>query len=118
MIDPPIKLHPCLTCGACCNTYRVSFHYSEMLSESHGVPETMSTQTTPYQNAMNGTDQENPRCVAFIGNVGEVSSCSIYKNRPGCCRLFKASFENGTRSIECEKCRIKSHLTPLTQSDW
>ena len=118
MIDPPLKLHPCLTCGACCNSYRVSFHYSEMLSESHGVPEEMSVQTTPYQNAMLGTNLEFPRCIAFVGEVGEVSSCSIYKNRPGCCRLFKASFENGERNPACEESRAGKSLRPLTEEDW
>lgn len=112
------KLHPCLTCGACCNSYRVSFHYSEMLTESHGVPEELSTQTTPYQNAMNGTNQEHPRCVAFIGEVGEVSSCAIYANRPGCCRLFKASFENGECDLMCESARRGKNMAPLTLADW
>jgi Fe-S-cluster containining protein len=89
-----------------------------MLSESYGVPEEMSLPTTPYQNAMKGTDQDHPRCIAFVGQVGKASSCSIYENRPGCCRLFKASFENGERSLECEKCRIGKSLPPLTASDW
>ncbi|RYZ68227.1 MAG: YkgJ family cysteine cluster protein [Proteobacteria bacterium] len=118
MIENAPKLHPCQTCGACCNSYRVSFHYSEMLAESHAVPEGLSHQTSPYQNAMNGTDQANPRCIAFVGEVGESSSCSIYANRPGCCRLFKASFENGVHDIECDRARAGKHMVPLTAEDW
>ncbi|MEK7357364.1 MAG: YkgJ family cysteine cluster protein [Bdellovibrionota bacterium] len=118
MVDDRVKIHPCQKCGACCNSYRVSFHYSEMLTDSHGVPEGLSHQITPYQNAMTGTNQKNPRCIAFVGKVGEVSSCSIYVNRPDCCRLFKASFENGERNRDCEAAREGKSLRPLTIKDW
>ncbi len=114
--DP--ALHPCLTCGACCATYRVSFHYLEMRPDSHGVPEGMSVQISPYQNAMMGTNQENPRCIALRGVVGELASCGIYQNRPNCCRIFEASFENGAPHTSCDEARAGKGLRALSPDDW
>ena len=98
--------------------YRVSFHYSEMLKQSHGVPEGVSRQISPYQNAMIGTDQANPRCIALSGVVGESTTCEIYENRPSVCRLFKASFENGAVDIACDQARAGKGLRALTAGDW
>ena len=110
--------HPCLSCGACCNFFRVSFHWSETLFESYRVPTEMTDELTLYRNVMTGTDQVNPRCVAFTGVVGKLVGCAIYKNRPGCCRDFKASFEDGIKSLTCDQARAAKGLSLLQIEDW
>ncbi|OFZ29218.1 MAG: hypothetical protein A2622_14280 [Bdellovibrionales bacterium RIFCSPHIGHO2_01_FULL_40_29] len=110
--------NPCLSCGACCAFFRVSFHWTETSVESHGVPIALTKQISPYMNAMNGTDQVKPNCVALKGTVGESTSCGIYEYRPNCCRIFKASFEDGSRNESCDKARLSKGLKPLQTSDW
>jgi hypothetical protein len=110
--------HPCLKCGACCAAFRVSFHWSEVLSESHQVPAELTTNITPHLNAMKGTDQVGPHCIALSGTVGDHVSCQIYERRPSTCRNFKASYENGMNSPHCDRARSIRGLAPLTAEDW
>lgn len=113
-----MKTHPCLSCGACCAYYRVSFHWSETMAESHGVPIGLTNSVTPHQNSMNGTNQEKPSCVALLGTVGESTSCTIYNNRPTACRTFKPSYEDGIVNRNCETARMSKGLDCLTLADW
>jgi Fe-S-cluster containining protein len=110
--------HPCLSCGACCAYYRVSFHWLESLPESHQVPLSQSKPISIHFNAMNGTDGTNPRCHSLKGQIGQCVSCEIYKNRPECCRIFIASFENGIQNIRCDEARINKGLLPLLLTEW
>lgn len=110
--------HPCLSCGACCAFFRVSFHWTETSAESHGVPIAMTTQISQYANAMNGTTQAKPLCVALEGVIGESTSCGIYEQRPNCCRTFKASFEDATQNESCDQARVSKGLKILQVSDW
>ncbi len=110
--------HPCLSCGACCAFFRVSFHWTETAAESHGVPIALTKPISQYMNAMDGTDQLKPICVALRGVVGESTSCSIYEKRPNCCRLFKASFEDGSINESCDEARLSKGLKVLRPSDW
>ncbi len=110
--------HPCLSCGACCAYFRVSFHWSEILTVSHSVPEALTVKISPHQSAMLGTDQVRPVCVALKGKVGQSTSCSIYENRPECCRSFAASFENGLENLRCDQARVGQGLAALTLQDW
>lgn len=113
-----IALHPCLSCGACCSFFRVSFHWTETYPESHGVPLEMTNQISPTVNAMNGTGGAAPRCVALSGVIGQSARCGIYQNRPGICRAFSASFEDGTRNIDCDRARLSKGLLVLTTESW
>jgi Fe-S-cluster containining protein len=110
--------HPCLSCGACCAFYRVSFHWTETAAESHGVPIALTTQISQYVNAMDGTNQTQPSCVALKGIVGVATSCSIYEKRPNCCRIFKASFEDGAKNENCDEARLSKGLKVLSLTDW
>lgn len=112
------KPHPCLSCGACCAFFRVSFHWTETATESHGVPIALTKQISQYVNAMNGTDQAKPSCVALEGIIGKSTSCSIYENRPDCCRQFQASFEDGSKNDKCDEARASKGLKMLQISDW
>lgn len=110
--------HPCQKCGACCAYFRVSFHWSEILQESSGVPEQLTIKIAPHQSAMLGTNQKNPRCISLNGTVGKNNFCQIYLNRPVACRDFLPSFENGLRNESCDKARKSKGLSSLILSDW
>lgn len=110
--------HPCQKCGACCALYRVSFHWSETLSESHNVPPDSTVSVSPHHLAMKGTNAAKPYCQALEGIIGESVSCRIYAHRPSCCREFSASFENGIENKTCAEARLAKGLTPLTLADW
>jgi uncharacterized protein len=111
-------MHPCQSCGACCASFRVSFHWSETLAESHRVPSDLTQPVTPHLLAMKGTDQETPRCQALDGVVGQKVSCLIYPNRSSTCRNFRPSFEDGYQSAICGEARSKRGLKPLKIEDW
>lgn len=113
-----MKSHPCQSCGACCAYYRVSFHWSETLAESYNVPVALTRGISPHKNAMNGTNQQKPSCVALLGVVGKSTSCQIYDMRPSPCRSFKPSFEDGLQNKNCEKARLSKGLGYLTLADW
>lgn len=67
---------------------------------------------------MNGTDQIQPSCTALVGEIGVATTCGIYVNRPGACRNFSASFENGLVGPDCEKARLGKGLRLLSATDW
>ena len=111
-----MKTHPCLTCGACCAYFRVSFYWAESLPDSFHVPEDLIEIVTPQLVAMKR--DANNRCVALKGEVGKESLCSIYEKRSSSCRDFIASFENGEHNELCDRARAKFNLPPLTQDHW
>jgi Fe-S-cluster containining protein len=107
------KPHPCLSCGACCATFRVSFYWAEP------VPEEYTEKLTNFYACMKGTNEaESPRCVALGGTLGESVACGIYENRPTPCRSFEASLENGEVNERCDRARVGKGLLPLTPDDW
>ncbi len=111
--------HPCMTCGACCNYYKVQFHHSECLSDSLSVPIDLTYPVLVSDNlVMKGTYKKDPRCVALKGVIGEEVTCSIYEQRPSCCRNFTASFEDGQQNFRCDQARLAKGLSPLTMDDW
>ena len=68
--------------------------------------------------AMMGTWDQRMRCVAVSGKIGQSVQCSIYENRPSCCRSFQASYENGQRNRRCDKARLARGLKALSGDDW
>jgi uncharacterized protein len=95
----------CLTCGACCATYRVSFYAGECDYQAEGlVPTELVTPITPFMVCMQGTEKNPSRCVALQGTIGESIHCSIYANRSSTCRNFAAGSE------ACISARIKHGL--------
>lgn len=75
--------NPCVSCGACCAYFRVSFYWAESESGGGTVPQDLTEQITPFMSAMKGTNQKhNTRCTALTGTVGECVSCAIYSQRP------------------------------------
>jgi len=117
-------LHPCQTCGACCASFRVSFHWREAESDpddksDHSVPQDYTEDLDLNQRCMKGTnDKHKPSCIALMGEVGNYAHCIIYLNRPSPCRKFEASFENGYKNARCDEARAKHGLKPLTKYDY
>jgi uncharacterized protein len=93
----------CLSCGACCAHFRVSFYWAE----GENIEEDLVESLTSVYSCMKGTNQKNPRCVALEGEVGKGVSCSIYENRSSSCKEVQAGDE------QCEKARAAHGLIPL-----
>ncbi|MDH5484426.1 MAG: YkgJ family cysteine cluster protein [Gammaproteobacteria bacterium] len=83
--------NPCIICGACCVSFRVSFYWGETTTvQVGGVPDELTEKINNHRVAMRGTNQKNPRCIALDGEISQLVSCSIYDNRPSPCREFVA----------------------------
>jgi Fe-S-cluster containining protein len=108
--------NPCVTCGACCALFRVSFHWSEADAATGGrTPTELSVRVTPHRVAMRGTEKVPIRCVALEGEIGKRVRCTIYPTRPSPCREFRTSWVHGPRSERCERARAAYGLPPLEQ---
>lgn len=113
-----ISKHPCLSCGACCASYRVSFDVEESKLNNKNrdwcVPVNMTENNGNSTFSMKGTNQKHrPSCFALKGEIGKKVTCEIYINRPSPCRQFTASFEDGKRHPRCDEARKKHGLKPL-----
>ncbi|MGE5085727.1 MAG: YkgJ family cysteine cluster protein [Bacillota bacterium] len=113
-----LYVHPCVKCGACCSFFRVIFDKDEVHPMSHHVPKEFTEKINTNERIMLGTNQVKIRCVALTGQIGQSVSCSIYENRPSCCRRFAASYENGSKNPNCDLARKAKGLKPLKPSDF
>lgn len=59
------NLNPCMTCGACCAFFRVSFYWAEADDAGGTIPARLTEQISPFHRCMSGTNQKNPRCIAL-----------------------------------------------------
>ncbi|MDU7587744.1 MULTISPECIES: YkgJ family cysteine cluster protein [Diaphorobacter] len=100
-------LHPCLTCGACCASFRVDFSVHETEELGGCVPDGLVVPVTDHTARMRGTDHAQPRCSALTGQVGLRAACGIYEWRPSPCREFEAG------SAACNRARQRHHLPAL-----
>jgi hypothetical protein len=111
--------NPCLSCGACCCHYRVSFYWREADDDTPGgVPVGMTEDFNDMRRMMRGTNDRAPRCVALEGEIGGLAPCAIYERRPSVCREFPASYSDGRHNERCDKARIKYGLPPVSPADW
>lgn len=97
--------NPCVSCGACCVTYRVSFYWAE--AEALGLPEHLVEQLNPFYACMAGTNAAKPRCQALDGEIGSSVGCSVYAQRPAACHEVQAGDE------KCNRARQRHGLPPL-----
>jgi Fe-S-cluster containining protein len=101
---------PCLSCGACCATFRVAFDWTEVESESSPsghVPEGLVERLNTHLACMRGTDLPPVRCAALVGHVGAAVTCGIYEWRPSPCRAFLPG------SAACNDARVRHGLPAL-----
>lgn len=94
----------CLSCGACCSYFRVSFYWAEGID----MPQDYVESLTLVYSCMKGTNQANPRCIALQGEVGKQVSCGMYEQRSSSCKEVQIADE------QCNKARIAHRLIPFT----
>ncbi|TFW34997.1 YkgJ family cysteine cluster protein [Massilia horti] len=104
-MSPPSE-NPCLSCGACCRTYRVSFYWGEALEL--GLPTELIEQVTPHLACMAGTNATQPRCVALGHGTAGPMACGVYPQRPSPCRELQIGDE------KCNRARERHGLLPLS----
>ncbi|MEN9560715.1 MAG: hypothetical protein RLZZ502_1926 [Pseudomonadota bacterium] len=106
--------NPCLNCGACCSTFKVSFYWAEADDVEGGkVPAALTNQCHLMSRCMKGTDASAPRCIALTGIVGDEVACSVYELRPSPCRTFNFHGENGMPNPRCNEARAKHGLPSI-----
>ena len=105
--------NPCITCGACCASFRVDFAREELQSEGGCVPDGLTVELNQRLIRMRGTDHLKPRCAALVGTVGEKASCGIYEWRPAPCREFGLRAPVGLGDEACARARARHGLPPL-----
>jgi len=103
--------HPCLSCGACCASFRVDFHPAELAGGAfawgRGVPVAMTLPVSAGIVRLCGTDASEPRCIALAGEIGVAVACGIYHGRPSPCREFDIEHP------ACNRARRYCGLPPL-----
>ncbi|UXY13788.1 YkgJ family cysteine cluster protein [Chitiniphilus purpureus] len=104
---------PCLSCGACCAAFRVTFDASELQSEGGCVPDGLADREAAHLARLKGTDHARPRCLALTGQIGVQVRCGIYQERPNPCREFAPLAELGDFSPACNRARARHGLPPL-----
>ncbi len=108
------SVNPCMSCGACCAWFRVSFYWAEGDDGGGGVPSELTEPLTPFLRCMAGTNEKKPRCRALTGEVGRSVHCSIYASRPSPCREFPMTGEQGRPNDACDRARAAYGLPPLS----
>ncbi|AOX99180.1 YkgJ family cysteine cluster protein [Jeongeupia sp. USM3] len=106
-------MNPCLSCGACCAAFRVTFHRSELESEGGCVPDALADAETSELYRLRGTDYARPRCVALVGEIGVAVHCGLYRERPNPCRDFAPLADVGVFSEACNRARARHGLPAL-----
>lgn len=107
--------NPCLSCGACCAYFRVSFYWSEAEVALGGrVPPEMTVPIHTHLIAMKGSDAIPPRCCALQGEIGQAVYCSIYEQRPAVCSEIMYTGFGGLSEEKCDKARMAHGLPPLS----
>ena len=97
--------NPCLDCGACCATFRVSFYWAE--ADTRAIPPELTEQVNAHFSCMAGTNRAAPHCAALDGRVGQRTGCRIYPHRPSPCREVQAG------DSQCAKARAHHGLPAL-----
>lgn len=107
--------NPCISCGACCAHFRVSFYCGELEDGSGGtVPAALTARVAPMIACMKGTEQGRGRCVALAGELGKAGiACTIYDRRPSTCREFDNWLPDGTPNPQCQRLRARIGLPLL-----
>jgi hypothetical protein len=106
--------NPCLTCGACCAHFRVSFYWAEADDATPGgVPAALTEKLDDARAVMKDTNRPHPWCVALEGEVGRRVACAIYDRRPKVCRDLPSSWSEGRAEEKCDRARHAWGLPPL-----
>ena len=97
----------CVTCGACCASFRVDFSVQECDDQGGRVPAGLADRLNDSLCRMRGTDYQPARCAALTGKLGQKVACGIYEWRPSPCREFAQG------SDACQRTRSRHGLGAL-----
>ncbi len=61
--------NPCISCGACCAYFRVSFYWAE--DGSGTVPVSMTEKLNDFMRYMKGTNEPHLQCINLCGEIGK-----------------------------------------------
>ena len=81
-------IHPCLTCGVCCQNYRVEFSVYELRSMGGTVPDELAHEAGSNRARMNGTQYRPVRCAA-LGPLPDVGPEAPVYWQEACRHLMK-----------------------------
>ncbi|CAB1207352.1 YkgJ family cysteine cluster protein [Acinetobacter bouvetii] len=95
----------CLSCGACCAYFRVSFYWAEGLA----MPKHYTEPVNAVYSCMTGTNQKSPRCIALKGEIGQQVSCGMYEARSSSCKEVQIADE------QCNKARKAHNMIAFIQ---
>lgn len=105
---------PCLSCGACCAFFRVSFYWADTHPDTGTrVPDSLTEAVSPFMVAMRGTLSAPVRCIALQGTPGQSTRCAIYPTRPSPCRELNPWHPDGQPNDQCQRARLGHGLPPL-----
>ncbi|PBD41306.1 zinc/iron-chelating domain-containing protein [Klebsiella pneumoniae] len=107
------EINPCMTCGACCAYFRVSFYWAEADDAGGLVPSALTEPLTPFLRCMSGTNQRQSAARPCLAISATPFTALIYENRPSPCREFAMSGENGEENDACNRARARYGLPPL-----
>lgn len=105
MLSQMLQEDACLSCGACCAFFRVSFYWAE----GESMPERALEPLNALYSCMKGTNQKSPRCVMLSGEVGQQVTCSMYAQRSSTCKEVEVG------DAQCLKARSAHGLIPLIE---
>lgn len=110
------KPNPCLSCGACCAYYLITFPEEDCNHLPGGyVPIELTAVSAINRRSMKGTEIRHPRCIALEGCLGAQVHCRIYDSRPSTCRAFKRSWSQGFGNELCDRARLAYGLQPFSK---
>lgn len=96
---------PCTTCGACC---AFAADWPRFSLETDEVIARLPPGLVDLPN--NRMRWEGNRCSALLGNVGVVTACAVYKDRPEVCRACEVGDD------ACTMARTRYGLSPLERA--
>ena len=97
--------HPCLSCGACCASFRVDFAVYEMQAMGGTVPDGLALDVNGSTCRMRGTEQVPIRCADRPG--GPAGGVQHLRTAPA------PSLEFSAGDYACHKARARHGLAPL-----
>lgn len=105
--------NPCLSCGACCAAFRVSFYWTEADDAPGGlVPVAVTERLNTHLRCLVGTNSNSPHCSMLDGGVPG-GRCTIYEQRPSPCRELDAFTPAGEPDEKCVRARARYGLPAL-----
>ncbi len=108
------EINPCMTCGACCAYFRVSFYWAEADDAGGLVPSALTRTADPFP-ALHERHQSAPETLRGLSGGYRRRRSLHYCKKLGLRRVaeFAMSGENGEENDACNRARARYGLPPL-----